>query len=269
MTGEDSTTTRDRRGRMLMISGAALIAILFVWYDRYQNPEALTPEAIVVIHWLAHMFYVLLAACLGMIGWGMYLFHKGSLGGPGLVSVIADHTWNRQSRRIFVVVAAAYGVFFSLASGTLVYQPGLDFAIHYGAQIPSMFVAPCCGEPGYMPTMIIYLTNQVGLQVVPLNLVLQITVSYLVGMNAALAVAAYGASRKARGAGAVGAITGLFVACPTCAGTASSIFLGTASGIALSVALSQLQTLFIAVSIPVLLATPFLLARQLRLCAIR
>ena len=264
-----TTTATTSRGRLLIISGLVLVGILFIWYDRYQDPGALTPQAIATIQWLAHMFYLLLAACLGMVALGMYLFHKNAVGGSGLVGIIAEATWSRRSRRIFAVVFATYGVFFSLASGTLVYQPQVDFAVHYGAQIPSAFIAPCCGDPGYMPTIIVYLTNHVGLQVLPLNLVLQVTVSYLVGLNAALAAVAYAASRRVRGAGVVGALTGLFVACPTCAGTASSIFIGTASGIALSIALAQLQTLFIVVSIPVLLVTPFLLARQLRSCRVR
>ena len=62
----------------------------------------------------------------------------------------------------------------------------------------------------------------------------------------------------------IGAAAGLFIACPTCAGTFLSIFIGTASGIALSLALAQLQTVFIAVSIPVLLVTPYIMARKLR-----
>ena len=42
------------------------------------------------------------------------------------------------------------------------------------------------------------------------------------------------------------------------------IVYSTASGIALSLALAQLQTLLIAVSIPILLATPYIMARKLR-----
>jgi hypothetical protein len=149
-------------------------------------------------------------------------------------------------------------------SGTLVYQPEVNFAIHYGAKIPSGFVAPCCDDPGYMPKIIIYLTEHVGLQIIPINFVLQVIVSYLVGLNAAIAVSAYTISKKGRGMSTIGAMTGLFIACPTCAGTFLSIFIGTASGIALSIALTQLQTLFIAVSIPVLLVTPFVMAKKLR-----
>ena len=246
-----------------------LVSVLFVWYYRYQNPEILTPDALMLIQWLAYMFYVLLCACLSLVAWGVYLFHRGMIHRGGLLGIIAHTTWNPKSRRIFVIVFVVYGIFFSLASGTLVYQPMVDFEIHYGATLPSAFVAPCCGDIGYMPTIIVYLTNHIGLQIIPLNLVLQITVSYLVALNVALSVVAYSTSRKVRGAGTVGAITGLFVACPTCTGTAASLFVGAASGIAISLALTQLQTVFIAVSIPVLLVTPFLLARQLRACQVR
>lgn len=255
-----------RRGEAMIASGLALIVLLFAWYNRYQNPETLTPQAVDSILWLSQMFYVLLVACLGMTAWGMYTTHRDLVGGSGLRATIAAATWNRRSRAIFVAVFAAYGVVFSLASGTLVHQPEVDFAVHYGAQIPSALISPCCGDIGYMPTILVYLTNHTGLQIVPVNLMLQITVSYLVGANTALAVAAYNASKGARGAGAVGSITGLFVACPTCAGAASSVFLGAAGGIAISAALAQMQTLFIAVSIPVLLATPFLLARRMVSC---
>jgi len=151
-----------------------------------------------------------------------------------------------------------------MVSGTLVYQPEVNFAIHYGATIPSGFIAPCCDSPGYMPKIIIYLTEHVGLQIIPINLVLQIIVSYLVGLNTSIAVNAYMISKKGTGVSAVGAATGLFIACPTCAGTFLSIFIGTASGIALSIALTQMQTLFIAISIPVLLITPYVMAKKLR-----
>ncbi|MDH5665015.1 MAG: hypothetical protein OEY10_01805, partial [Nitrosopumilus sp.] len=151
-----------------------------------------------------------------------------------------------------------------LVSGTLVYQPEVNFAIHYGAEIPSGFVAPCCDGPGYMPKIIIYLTEHVGLQIIPINLVLQVIVSYLVGLNAAIAVNAYTISKKGKGASSIGAVVGLFIACPTCAGTFLSIFIGTASGIALSIALTQLQTVFIAISIPILFVTPYVMAKKLR-----
>ena len=262
----ESNPAKNSRGRLLIILGFVVIGALFVWYSRYQTSDFLTPDTLNIIQRMAYGFYIILIACFGAIAYGLYLFHKEKVARNqnDLVSIIAKVTWNSKARKIFVVTFIGYGVFFSLASGILVYQPQVDFAYHYGAEIPSGFVAPCCDGPGYMPKIIVYLTNHIGLQVIPINLVLQITVSYLVGLNTAIAVMAYQISKKGSGASTIGAVTGLFIACPTCAGTFLSIFVGTASGIAISVALSQMQTLFIALSIPILLVTPFILAKKLQ-----
>ncbi len=254
------------KGKKLMVLGFVTIVVLFLIYARYQNPEVLTPSAIDSIQRIAYGFYITLVVSFGAIAFGLYRYHKGKVQGSGkdLSTIIALTTWNPKSRKIFVATFIGYGIFFSLISGTLVYQPEVSFSIHYGATIPSGFVAPCCGEPGYMPKIIVYLTEHVGLQIIPVNLVLQIIVSYLVALNTSIAVSAYTISKKGRGVSTIGAATGLFIACPTCAGTFLSIFIGTASGIALSVALTQMQTLFIAISIPVLLATPYIMAKKLR-----
>ena len=262
MTNEKNTS----KGKKLIIFGFVTIAIVFLMYGRYQDPELLTPGAIDSIQRIAYGFYIVLVASFGAIGFGMYRYHKGKVEvrGKDLSTIIAITTWNLKSRKIFVATFIGYGIFFSLASGTLVYQPEVSFSYHYGADIPSGFISPCCDGPGYMPKIIVYLTDHIGLQIIPINLVLQVMVSYLVGLNAAIAVSAYSISKKGRGASSIGAAAGLFIACPTCAGTFLSIFIGTASGIALSIALAQLQTLFIAISIPILLITPYLMAKKLR-----
>jgi len=263
---KDQSEKSSNTGKKLIVFGFVIIAILFLLYHRYQNPELLTPSALESIQRIAYGFYITLVAAFGAIALGMYRYHKEKVESKGsdLSTIIALATWNSKSRKIFVATFIGYGVFFSLISGTLVYQPEVNFSIHYGAEIPSGFIAPCCDSPGYMPKIIIYLTEHVGLQIIPINLVLQIIVSYLVALNASIAVNAYRISKKGSGASTIGAATGLFIACPTCAGTFLSIFIGTASGIALSIALTQLQTLFIAISIPVLIITPYVMAKKLR-----
>ena len=254
------------KGKKLIIVGFTSIVILFLLYGRYQNPEVFTPSALESIQRIALGFYITIIISFGGIAFGMYKYHKSKVENKGkdILTIIAITTYNSKSRKIFVTVFIGYGIFFSLISGTLVYQPEVNFAIHYGATIPSGFIAPCCDGPGYMPKIIIYLTEHVGLQIIPINLVLQIIVSYLVGLNAAIAISAYTISKKGRGMSGVGAITGLFIACPTCAGTFFSIFIGTASGIGLSILLTQLQTLFIALSIPVLILTSYIMAKKLQ-----
>jgi hypothetical protein len=253
-------------GKKLVVFGFVIIGILFLLYHRYQNPELVTSNALDPTQRIAYGFYITLVAAFGAIALGMYRYHKEKVENKGhdLSTIIALATWNSKSRKIFVATFIGYGIFFSLISGTLVYQPEVNFSIHYGAEIPSGFIAPCCGSLGYMPKIIVYLTEHVGLQIIPINLLLQVIVSYLVALNASIAISAYRISKKSSGASTIGAATGLFIACPTCAGTFLSIFIGTASGIALSIALMQMQTLFIAISIPVLIITPYVMAKKLR-----
>ena len=115
-----------------------------------------------------------------------------------------------------------------------------------------------------MPKIVVYLTEHIGLQIIPINLVLQIVVSYLVALNTSIAIAAISTSKKSGGLSTIGATTGLFIACPTCVGSFLSIFIGSASAVAMTVVMTQIQTLFIAITIPILLATPFIIARRIR-----
>ncbi len=251
---------------LLITIGFIAIAVIFILYSRYQDPAMVTPDAIESFQRFANTFYVVLVASFAAIALGLYKYQKFKVlqNDKGLFSIISISTWNPKSRKIFVATLILYGIFFSLTSGTLVYQPEVIFSYHYGATIPSAQIAPCCDEPGYMPKILVYLTEHVGLQIIPINLVLQLTVSYLVALNVSLAVIAISFTKKGGGISGIGAVTGLFIACPTCVGTFLSIFVGTASGIALSIALVQFQTLLISISIPVLLVTPFIIARKLK-----
>jgi len=262
---EKQKTVRTNKGKSLIISGFIAIAVLFLIYARSSSLE-LTIEAIAVLERLAIVFYIILLMSFVAIGFGLYRYHNQKVfeNKEGMLSIIATVTLNKKSRRIFILTFIGYGIFFSLTSGMLVYQPEVVFSYHYNAEIPSAFIIPCCSEPGYMPKIIVYLTEHVGLQIVPVNLVLQMVVSYLVGLNTALAVIAFTFFKRGSGFGGIGAVTGLFIACPTCVGAFSSIFIGSASAIAFTVAITQMQTLFILITIPVLLTTPFIMAKKLR-----
>ncbi len=262
---EKQTAIITNKGKSLIISGFIAIVILFLIYARSSSLE-LTPEAITVLERVAVIFYIILIMSFIAIGFGLYKYHNQKVfeNKEGLLTIIAIATLNKKSRRIFILTFIGYGIFFSLTSGMLVYQPEVVFSYHYNAEIPSAHITPCCGEPGYMPKIIVYLSEHVGLQIVPINLVLQMVVSYLVGLNTALAVSAFTFFKKGSGFGGIGATTGLFIACPTCVGAFSSILIGSASAIAFTVVITQMQTLFIIISIPILLTTPFIMARKLR-----
>ena len=262
---EKQTDVRTQKGKSLIILGFVVIAILFLIYARTAS-LGLTPEAVLVIERLAVIFYVIIIMAFGVITFGLYRYHKQKAleNNGGVLSIIAATTFNKKSRKIFLLTFIGYGIFFSLTSGMLVYQPEVVFSYHYGAIIPSAHLTACCGDPGYMPKITVYLTEHIGLQIVPINLVLQIIVSYLVGLNTTLAVSAFTYFKKEGGLSSVGATTGLFIACPTCVGAFSSIFVGSAGAIAFTVAITQLQTMFILITIPILLITPFIMAKKLK-----
>ena len=261
----EKQATMQRSYQAMIIVGLLSIGVSFFFYTRYDY-VAVTQEMIPFLERVAVGMYLVLFMSFGAIGYGLYKFYKVKIaqGGNSISSIIANSINNKRSKQVFIASAIGYGIFFSLTSGILVYQPEVLFSQHYGATVPSAHITPCCGPAGYMPSIVGYLTEHVGFKIIPINFVLQVTVSFLVGLNFALASGTFSMYKKERGLGGIGAITGLFIACPTCAGTILSTLVGVGTIGAFTIALAQLQTIFIAVSVPVLLATPVIIARNIR-----
>jgi hypothetical protein len=251
--------------RAFVIIGFVVIGITFLLYSNIDD-FSITDNSIAAIERLAIGFYVILLMSFGAISYGIYRYHqrKSVENTDGILTIIAKATMNSKSRKIFVVTFIVYGIFFSLTAGLIVYQPDVTFSHHYDAVVPSAHMNVCCGEPGYMPTIIVYITEHIGLQIIPINMVLVIVVSYLVGLNTALAVRAISITKKSGGLTSIGAVTGLFVACPTCVSTFFALFIGSASAVTFTVILTQLQTLFVGITIPILLLTPMLIAKKIQ-----
>jgi hypothetical protein len=149
----------------------------------------------------------------------------------------------------------------------VIYRPDRDFAVEYFATIPSIVPTVCCDLPGFIPTLTIYLTNHLALLLIPANVILMVVVSALVGSNIALSRFAYDnkpTGIKSRWPGGLGAIMGLFTACPTCAG----LFLGNviqATGTELmAVTLANYQPLFLGLTLPTLFGSNYAIVRSLR-----
>jgi len=256
------TKTNDRA---FIIIGFVVIGIIFVLYSNIDD-FSVTVDSVQAIERLAIGFYVVLLMSFGTIGYGIYRYHqrKAIENTNGILTIIAKTTMNSKSRKIFVATFIAYGMFFSLTAGLIVYQPDMIFSHHYDAVVPSVHMNACCGEPGYMPTIIVYMTEHIGLQIIPINLVLVVVVSYLVGLNTALAIKAISITKRSGGLTSIGATTGLFVACPTCVSTFFAIFIGSSGAVTFTVILTQLQTLFVGITIPILLLTPILIAKKMQ-----
>ncbi|MBI3859201.1 MAG: hypothetical protein HY296_03030 [Thaumarchaeota archaeon] len=182
-----------------------------------------------------------------------------------LSSLVPHLLSNRKYFRVFVVSSIAYGLFYSLVTSILVYQPALKFSEAYGVAIPSATVTPCCGPPLLVPVVTVYLTENLGLLIVPLTVVLLLIVSVLVGLN--LAISFYAYDHRARSGGrwllGLGGVIGLFTGCPTCAGLFFATMVGGTGVAGFATVLAYYQPLFVGASIPILAVTPSLTSRNI------
>ncbi|MDE1811376.1 MAG: hypothetical protein KGH86_01185 [Thaumarchaeota archaeon] len=262
--------TSSRSHFALILVGFLAIAISFLAYAKNSN-LIITPAAMPALQNLAVATYIVLFASFVSIGWGLYKMYKTKISSTDstITSIIANAIHNKRSKQIFIISAIGYGLFFAFTSGTIIYKPDIN-ATDYGfPQPPHIELSPCCDLPGYMPMIFAFFTEHIGLQIIPLNLLLLVMVSFLVGLNFALSSAVFSIAKSGGKLGAFGAVTGLFVGCPTCAGTVFTMLFGFGAGattftLFLTSFEAQIQTIFIAISIPILFVTPVIMAKKIK-----
>jgi hypothetical protein len=270
---------RESGFRVLFVGFFSLV-IAFMIYSRLTMPssELLRVESHELIG-LAYGILAITAASMASMVYGAYIIFQSeqirttTLGSTNsLISFITDAFSSRNYYwKIMIVAAISYGIFFGFLSQILVYRGDVSFT-EREIKVPSLDLIPCCAAPGYMPMLTFYITDHFLILIIPLNVILATIVSLLVGFNVALSIFAFRLKKsllqtKTSLAAGIGATSGLFVGCPTCAGSLISALLGIgvvgAGGASASV-LAPFQTVFIAASIPALVVAPFLTARSIR-----
>jgi hypothetical protein len=264
--------TRRTTGIRIVIASAGVLFATFMIYSRV-NGMVISSETSRLITEMAVGTLSVLLITLVAIGFGFYRIYNSEKWRVestnevnSTASIIMKALNDKRHFNIFKFSTIAYGMFYAFITGLFVYRPNEIFSEIYGAQIPSWQILPCCGNPGYIPVFVAYITEQFGVLLIPLNLILLFITSVLVGVNTALAVYAFHNRPKNANANwfvGFGIFTGLFTGCPTCAGTFFATIFGIGIGTS-ALALAPLQSLFIAISIPVLLITPLLIARSTR-----
>ncbi len=262
--------TLGRSHLALILVGFLAITVSFLAYAKNNN-LIITPSAMPALQNLAVATYLVLLASFASIGWGLYKMYKTKIthSDSTISSIIANAIHNKRSKQIFIISAIGYGIFFAFTSGIIIYKPDIN-ATDYGFPTPPHIeLSPCCDLPGYMPMIFAFFTEHVGLQIIPINLLLLVTVSFLVGLNFAVSSTVFTIAKSGGRLGAFGAVTGLFVGCPTCAGTVFTMLFGFGAGattftLFLTSFEAQIQTIFIAISIPILLVTPVIMAKKIR-----
>jgi hypothetical protein len=270
---------RESGFRVFFVGFFSLI-IAFIIYSRLTMPssELLRIES-QELTGLAWGMLAITAASMASMAYGAFIIFRSEYirtaldPTNSLISFITGAFSDRNYWKIMIVAAIGYGIFFGFLSQILVYRADVSFT-ERRIEVPSLDLIPCCAAPGYMPMVTLYLTDHFLILIIPLNVILATVVSLLVGFNVALSIFAFRLKKTLQTkttslAAGIGATSGLFVGCPTCAGSLISALLGIgiagagAGGTSASM-LAPFQTFFIAASIPALVVAPFLTARSIR-----
>ena len=268
-------------GFRVFFVGLFSLLIAFIIYSRLTIPSSdlLRVESHELMG-LAYGTLAITAASMASILYGTYIIFRseqmrntvgsGSSSSNSLFSFIISTFSGREYWTIMIVAAISYGIFFGFLSQILIYRPDVSFT-ERGIRVPSIDLTPCCAAPGYMPMLTVYITDHFLILIIPINVILATVVSLLVGFNVSLSTFAFRLKKtlqtKTSLAAGIGATSGLFVGCPTCAGSLISAVLGigvAGAGGTTAGAFAGFQTLFIAASIPALIIAPFLSARSIR-----
>ena len=260
---ENYKPLRHRGFRIIVIGVFSIIFAIFI-YSLFSSHQSVADVS--RLYNLAMAVISLILVSLIFVGYGAYLIlHYESLKSDSKKSYlgyISKILTNKTYWRIFVISSISYGIFFGFLSQILIYHDDIQ-----NDNVPSFAVTLCCNYPGYVPMITILITESFSILIIPLNLLLAITVSLLVGFNFTLnlhflRMFKYQYSRKFSVVSTFGVFNGLFIGCPTCAGSLFSYIVGFGTSAAISV-LAPYQSIFIAISIPLLIATPLMIIRKI------
>lgn len=268
---------RNRGIRTALLSSLSLV-LIFVIYSGLTTPRdiqlldvssQLGDLANIVLVWT----FISIAVCI----WGVYTIFKAEtarahLNGNKLGTYLMVTFSGARYWRIMVISSLLYWFLFGFLSQILLYNPEISFE-EDNIVIPSIIVTPCCNLPGYVPMLSAYLTDHFVILIIPVNFVLSVAIAALVGFNMALIISVFNTTKSRYGAdsnnkklsvmGGIGITTGLFVGCPTCAGSLISLFASFGAGVAVS-ALVPFQTLFLLISFPTLIISPFIISKFMK-----
>ena len=292
-------------GIRISLFSTLTIILVFVLYGYLVRPEnfVFSSKIVQLISDLGMAVFVSLIGALFAIGYGIYLIcisermriietihpdneveirKRRSSSIMQDFSIIVNIISQTKYLRLFLLVLVAYAVLFSFISQIIIFRPDVSFSRVYGVTIPSWRMTPCCNAPGFVPMFTAYLSDNLIIFIIPVNLVLAVILSTLVGLNIALAVYMFQNRAKKMdnksdilySGGIGGATTGLLTACPTCAGTFFSMIVGLVVGassasavagvVTATTTLAPFQMLFILISIPTLLISPYLTIKSLK-----
>ncbi len=133
---------------------------------------------------------------------------------------------------------------------------------------PKFNLIICCNSIGYVPMLILSINSTFSILLIPINFLLGVVISVLVGFNITFNIYLIRQIKKLNLSkrnffSMFGITSGLFIGCPTCAGSFFYSLAGFSSLITFSF-LSVYQIIFVFVSIPLLLLSVLFMAKLLQ-----
>lgn len=259
-------------GIRIVFLGLFSLILTFIIYGRLTTPSG--EQTVMITPYLmnlANAVFTIIFLSMLFVGYGIYRIFKAEqrlkANTNSLMFYITAAFLDNKYWKVMAISAIIYGIFFGFLSQIFIYRYDISFS-EQGITVPSVNVIPCCNMPGYVPMLTVFPTDHFLIMIIPINIILAVIVSVLVGFNISLTLYAFKLekaqnTKRVSFVGSVGAISGLFVGCPTCAGSLFSMLLGYSLGTTMAV-LAPFQTLFILISIPSLILAPFLIGRRIR-----
>jgi hypothetical protein len=259
-------------GIRIVFLGLFSLILTFIIYGRLTTPSG--EQTVMITPYLmnlANAVFTIIFLSMLFVGYGIYRIFKAEqrlkANTNSLMFYITAAFLDNKYWKVMAIFAIIYGIFFGFLSQIFIYRYDISFS-EQGITVPSVNVIPCCNMPGYVPMLTVFPTDHFLIMIIPINIILAVIVSVMVGFNISLTLYAFNLekaqnTKRVSSVGSIGAISGLFVGCPTCAGSLFSMLLGYSVGTTMAV-LAPFQTLFILISIPSLILAPFLIGRGIR-----
>ena len=207
-----------------------------------------------------------------------------------LIYYIQTSLKSRNYKLLFIFITTIYFVFFGFLSNFFVFfnndgtvyslfpnhsHDNMNMTTKYDNMnmttkyyYPKYDLIICCNSVGYVPMVILSINSNFSFLLIPINFFLGLVISTLVGFNMTFNIYLLKQLKsmklsKRNFLSFVGISSGLFVGCPTCAGSFFYSIAGFSSLITFSY-LSTYQIMFILISIPLLIINMVIMAKLLQ-----
>ncbi len=295
-----------RKGLYLSILSGISLFLIFYIYSRNTAPENAIYINQTLYNFALSVFlafFIFLSVFL--VGIKKAFFPKNNSGSnpSTLLYYVQSTLKSKNNKIIFISITVVYFVFFAFLSNIFIYFnndgtifslfpktpiPANDthsenFALHNNSDngigqndfgnltnsyYPKSNLIICCNSIGYVPMLILSVNSNFSILLIPINFILGVVISILVGFNIAFNIYLIRQIKSLRLSkrnffSLFGITSGLFIGCPTCAGSFFYSLAGFSSLITFSF-LSIYQIIFVFISIPLLVLSIIFMAKLLR-----